>query len=240
MQRYFSDSLKDNKPVLSLNDIHHFKNVVRLKNNEIFEIVYNKTIYTCKVNYSDNDFFIIESCRYIVLKDYELTFLLASSKSNKMELVLQKCSEIGIDDFIIYNSKFSIVKVDANYIKNKQDRYNKIIKSACEQSKNDNIPTLTFLNELNNLNLHNYDLKLVCYEEASLTSISLINDVLKAKKILAIIGPEGGFSKEEIKECESKGFLTISLGKNILRCETAPIYLASVINFLKENKNVSK
>ena len=230
MQRYFAESLKDNKPILSNDDIHHLLNVVRIKNDEVFEIVLAEYLYKCTlVSRQPFNFNIIEKS-IIDDKGYRATLYIASTKSDKIELVLQKCTEIGIDNFIIFNSQRSVIKFTCESFDKKKDRYQKILKEASEQSKKDCIPTISFVETPS---ANSYDSKFIAYENASLDSINEFSKLKESKNIAFIVGPEGGFSSEEVSKYNAQGFVSISLGRNILRCETAPIYIASLISFIK-------
>jgi len=129
-----------------------------------------------------------------------------------------------------------IAKVDEKDIKKKNERWNKIALSAAEQSKRDIIPKVNFTKNFKNIfeNLKDYDIVLVAYEEENNLDIkSLLSKrheaLLDGCKVAIIVGPEGGIDKNEIKEITENGGQSISLGKRILRTETAPLLLATII-----------
>jgi len=129
-----------------------------------------------------------------------------------------------------------IAKVDEKDIKKKNERWNKIALSAAEQSKRDIIPKVNFTKNFKNIfeNLKDYDIVLVAYEEENNLDIKSVlskcrEALLDGCKVAIIVGPEGGIDKNEIKEITENGVQSISLGKRILRTETAPLLLATII-----------
>jgi 16S rRNA (uracil1498-N3)-methyltransferase len=233
MQRYFAIDKVDEKLILSTDDLHHLFNVLRLKKGEHFQIVYNKILYECMVvNPILFDFKYISSSLLVDYK-YKLTFFIANPKNDKLEFILQKCTEIGVSKFVIFESERSIAKIDFDTFEKRKNRYEKIVQEAAQQSKQNNIPEVDFLDDVENFKNYEFDQKFVAYETASISDISKFDLCKKAYSISFIVGPEGGFSPREIEKFSLFGFKTISLGSSILRCETAPIYIASVISYLK-------
>lgn len=237
MQRYFAIDKKDNLLILNNDDYHHIFNVLRLNKFDTVEVVYDGFLYLCNAEIINLVGFQYISSRKIVDNGYKLTFLLATSKSDKLELVIQKVTEICAASYIVYNSKRSVSILTKEKFESKKTRYQKIIKEACEQSKQHIVPTISFINDLNELDFDNYDLKLIAYEKESEKNLIDENDLNKSKNILVVIGPEGGFEEKEVEAFISYGFKSVSLGNSILRCETAPIYTASIISYFKELKN---
>ena len=129
-----------------------------------------------------------------------------------------------------------IAKVDEKDSKKKNERWNKIALSAAEQSKRDIIPKVNPTKNFKNIFeiLKDYDIVLVAYEEEKNSDIkSALNKLRNAFtdgcRIAIIVGPEGGIDKDEIKDIIENGGQSISLGKRILRAETAPLLLATII-----------
>lgn len=233
MQRYFAIDKINDLLVLNKDDHHHIFNVLRFTKNDTIEVVFDGFLYVCKAEIINLVGFQYISSRKLVDFQYNLSFLLASSKSDKLELVLQKVTEISASSFIIYNSKRSVAITSKEKFANKVTRYNKIIKEAAEQSKQSKIPSINFVNKLSEIDFENYDLKLIAYEKENEKNLITKSMVSGAKNILVVIGPEGGFEEKEVDEFINLGFTSVSLGDSILRCETAPIYTASIISYLK-------
>ena len=237
MQRYFSSS--ETEIILDHGDIHHITHVMRNKVGDFFEVVFNKKVYQMKITslspftYEINDISSIDN----ELKE-EITLFYCLSKGEKNEFVMQKACELGVKRIVLLSSMRSIVKLDNDDFNRKKVRYEKILKEASEQSHRNIIPELIGIIPIKNipealLAKHNF----VAYEEdAGNTSdtYKLINEIKSGESISILIGSEGGLDKSELEVLHQQGFKNISLGKRILRTETAAVYALSVIGFLLE------
>lgn len=231
MQRY----MVNNKELkLDIDDIKHIINVMRMKENEIFEIVYDKTIYTCKIIYIDK-----KDVKYEVIKEEKMernrknNVIIACSliKEQKMDYLLQKSTELGVDEIIPLFSERTVVKVNDKK-DNKLVRWNKIVKEASEQSFRIDMPKIHEITRLKDIIKYDADIKIVCDTlEMSKNIKKVLQDSKKSDTILIVVGPEGGFTKNEVDFLSNNGFKRTSLGKNILRAETVPLFLLSVINY---------
>ena len=231
MQRY----MVDNKELkLDSSDINHVINVMRMKVNEEFEIVYDKVIYSCKITNIDKrnvEYEIISENRSNIKKDKKIIIAPCIIKEQKMDYLLQKATELGVDEIIPLNSSRTIVKID-NKKDNKISRWNKILKEASEQSFRLDIPKIHEIANIKDVVKYNADLKIVCDTlEMSKNVKKVLQDNKKSDTILIVVGPEGGLSKEEVEYLKNNGFTSVSLGKNILRAETVPLYVLSIINY---------
>ena len=237
MQRYFSSS--ETEIILDHGDIHHITHVMRNKVGDFFEVVFNKKVYQMKITslspfaYEINDISSIDN----ELKE-EITLFYCLSKGEKNEFVMQKACELGVKRIVLLSSMRSVVKLDNDDFNRKKVRYEKILKEASEQSHRNIIPELIGIIPIKNipeelLAKHNF----VAYEEdAGNTSdtYKLINEIKSRESISILIGSEGGLDKSELEVLHQQGFKNISLGKRILRTETAAVYALSVIGFLLE------
>ncbi|MCD8562292.1 MAG: RNA methyltransferase [Bacilli bacterium] len=150
-----------------------------------------------------------------------------------MDLILQKTTELGVDEITIVSTERTIVKIEGKVDK-KITRWTKICKEAAEQSKRINIPLIKGIYKLKDIELDKNTLGLVTNpEEAKTTIKSILQNKQSYDKITLVIGPEGGLSQREIEDLVKKGFISISLGKRVLRTETTPIYLMSILSFLE-------
>ena len=163
----------------------------------------------------------------------ELNVAISLVNEQKMDLILQKLTELGVSKIIPIKTERSIVKLDAEKEKKKIIRWQTICKEASEQSKRTKIPEVTRIMNLEELSKISKEIKLICSLNENSRSISnyLHKDI---KEILFTIGPEGGFTIEEEKKLLTNGFLPVSLGKRVMRVETAAIYIASIINYIYE------
>lgn len=235
MQRYFAKSIENNNITLYDSDIHHIKKVMRMQKDDYIEVVYNEKIYTCKL---DNDF----SC--IIEKvsneksglSKELIVAVGLVKEQKMDLILQKLTELGVSKIIPVNMERSIVKLDDKKEEKKLERWNMICKEASEQSKRTSITIVNDIINLKDLIDIKVDKKLVCSTTENFNMIHEELDNKNYESVLVVIGPEGGISPKEEMYLEQNGFTRISFGQLILRVETACIYMASIFNYIVNKK----
>ena len=229
MQRYFALDKKNNIFVLREDDYYHIKVVMRFKIGEKVEVVYDSKVYLAKIidNYE------IEEIEELPTNDLniETTLILPLLKEQKMDFILQKSTELGISRIILFNAKRSIVKLDDSKEDKKIERWTRICKEASEQSKRNTIPTINYCKNIKDLsNLEG--LKLICSTIENKNNLKkVLQSNKKYVKINMIVGPEGGFEPEEEKKIISLGFTPVTLGHTIMRVETVPIFLLSIINY---------
>ena len=234
MQRYFINEKKENDLILTNDDLHHIKNVMRNKTGDLIECIYNEELYICKINDpTSNKVTIIEKKEDNNELSMDITIAIALVKEQKMDLILQKLTELGISKIIPVKMERSIVKLDDKKFEKKKERWEKICKEASEQSKRNKIPEITKIMTIKELTNLEYDYKLVCSTPNKTNLVNnYLQDINKCAKIIFTVGPEGGISTKEEDFLISKGYTPISLGSRIMRVETAAIYIASIINFL--------
>lgn len=232
MQRYFAISKLNNKVMVSPDDEYHIKRVMRMEENDIIEIVYDQKLYRSTIKSTNPlDIEVIEELEQIDDKYPKICLIMPNLKEQKLDLILQKGTEIGIKEFIIVPYERSVVKYDERKEKVKLARWQKICKEASEQSMRIDIPLITI--EKNWRFVDNIEgLKLIC---STNERNNYIKSVLKKHneydKITLAIGPEGGITAKEEAYLEEKGFKKITLGTQIMRVETVPIFLASIIRY---------
>lgn len=232
MQRYFSSDKENNIYSLSKDDEYHITKVMRMKIGDKIEIVDNKKTFICKI-ISLNP--VRASLENEMKEDNEspVKVIIVQSlvNENKMDLILQKCTELGAYAFYPFKAKNSVVKENDKMDK-KIIRWQKIVKEASEQSKRNIIPEVRNIVDLENLCHINADLKIILSVNEKTKSIK---NVLQENKsydtIIIVVGPEGGFTKEEENKLIKSGFISTSLGLRVLRTETASIAFLSMINY---------
>lgn len=148
-------------------------------------------------------------------------------KGEKIDLIVQKLTELGVTNLYMYDSEFAVAKANDN----KLTRLNKISQEACKQCGR-SIPlnigqTLKFREMLDSLK--NYDVILFANEKNKLRNYE---EIKNAKNIAIIIGSEGGFSDNEIEQIYNLGAINFGLGERILRAETACIAIASIVGYM--------
>lgn len=240
MQRYFLKECNYSIEINSSDEIYyHLSKVLRARVGDDVEFCdVSGKCFQYKINAITASTISFEQIKEIASSsELPKKVILAISylKNNNFELVLQKAVEIGVSDIIAFESKRTIVKAN-NFNSNKFTRFEKIILEASEQSKRNYIPHIHKMsfNELAKFDCSN---KLVAFEACSADGSNLlINNVDIDKDTLIVIGPEGGFEESEIDHLKSNDFKVISLGKRILRAETAAINSCSIISAVLESK----
>lgn len=215
--------------------LHHLK-VIRVNDNEILEVVDKGKAYKAVVKKA----YPLEL--KLLSKDpvpsRELPFasvlLLPLLKHDNFELCLQKATELGVSLIVPFISERVIKRVTPDEFEERRERYLKIIKEAVLQSNRTVEPELSRLTDYRTALKTKGDLKLFAYEEEAFSDIRKDLKITHGMTVVSLIGPEGGFGPLEAKEAEDNGFLPISLGKRILRAETAVISLLSDVDFLGE------
>lgn len=229
MQRYFTNKLVDDYFILNDDDLYHINKVMRMKENDKVEVVFKNNVYSGIItsNGIKKDELLSKE---VTLKN--ITLIIPLLKETKMDLILQKATELGVSRIIPVRMERSIIKLNEQDYLKKQIRWQKICKEASEQSKRTNIPLIDKLESMSSLNLDG--LNIICStSENSNTLKNTLKNMDKYDKINIAIGPEGGFTKEEEKILVSLGFIKTCLGKLIMRVETVPLYILSVINYLE-------
>ena len=233
MQRYFAKDFIDDKPILYDSDIKHITKVMRLVSGDYFEVVYNKNVYHCKIENTIPFDYIIESTSNEEDKTIGLTVAVGLVQEQKMDLILQKLTELGVETIIPLKTERSIVKLDDARFAKKLVRWQMICKEASEQSFRNVIPNITNVMTIDDLKNIDIDTKLVCSTKEKDNIINkYVDNLSKDDNIIFVIGPEGGLSINEEDKLNSYGYKSISLGNRILRVETATFFVASIINYI--------
>lgn len=228
MQRYFTSIKIDNKFSLSSDDMYHIKTVMRMGENDKIEVVYLNELYICHLN-NKLDVIIDEKIIQDKINKKKLILCIPLLQEQKMSFVLQKATELGIDEIIPIITERSKVKIEGKEDK-KIIRWNKICKEASEQSKRLDIPTICEVKKIKDLSLDG--LKIICStKEKNNTLKKVIQNNLNCDTMVIVVGPEGGFTPLEEDLLISKGFIPTTLGHNIMRVETVPIFLLSILNY---------
>ncbi len=167
----------------------------------------------------------------------KITLFMAFPKNDKLELVIQKSVELGVSKIIPFESERCIKRPRADKIDKQLVRLNRIAEEAAKQCGRgvlpEVMPPVGFDEVLRQAK--EYDISLFCYEGGGTRSMKeILHNAKKADSICAIVGCEGGFSPEEARLASVAGLSLTNLGKRILRCETAPLYVLSSLSFFFE------
>ncbi len=163
----------------------------------------------------------------------EVTIFQGLPKGSKMELIIQKCVEIGVCSIIPVETARAVVKINEEKSAGKVKRWNKIAEEAAKQSGRGKIPKVEMPVSFKEAaeKAAEFDMAIIAYEQHDKADIKTYLRNKTPKKVAVYIGPEGGFEEEEIKLAKACGIYAVSLGKRILRTETAPITLLSVLMY---------
>lgn len=216
--------------IINGDDYNHIKNVLRMKIGDTFLVSENGQSHLCEIAKIENETVTVK----IIQENYNDTSLGINiylfqglPKADKMELIIQKCVELGVHAIIPVEMENCVVKLDEKKKTSKVARWQSISESAAKQSKRNIIPevfeVMSYKNALEMAK--KLDLTIVPYEnERGMTATKeTLRKLKKGMSVGIIIGSEGGFSEKEIEKAREIGADIISLGKRILRTETAAI-----------------
>ena len=223
-------------------DSHHLFTVMRAQAEEKVQVVFsNQTLTLAEVNGDQATLTLLEILTKTVELPLSVTIAVGLPKSDKLEFITQKTTELGAQAIFAYPAQWSVTKLDAKKAAKKQDRLQKIAKGAAEQSKRLMIPETEILGSLKALTdqFDRYDQVLIAYEESAKAGetaafVDRLSQLQSGQNLLVIFGPEGGISPEEIENFTQLGAVKIGLGPRIMRAETAPLYVLSAISFYTE------
>lgn len=244
MQRYFAENLKDETFFISPDDKHHILKVMRLKEGDEIICVYQGKSALCSIAEITDDVLSAEVVKWeedSVELPIHVAIASGLPKGDKLELVIQKGTELGASRFIPFTASRSIVKWDEKKAAKKVERWNKIAKEAAEQSHRQQLPEVTPPHSIKTLieESKKFDYKVIAFEEdAKVGESSVLQTTLaaiqKGQSLLFVFGPEGGLTLDEVSELKEHGFLSCGLGPRILRTETAPLYALAAVSYQTE------
>ena len=243
MPRFFikTNQISDNQINIIGEDVKHIKNVLRKQIGDNIEICDQETghTYQCEIAEIKQELII----NNIIREEIEnadsrirVDIYQGLPKADKMELIIQKSVELGVNSIIPVEMKRCIVKLDSKSENKKIERWQKIAESAAKQSGRNIIPQIHKVTKIKDIVelIETYDAVIVCYENERDNHIK--KELLKIKeqnkteiKIAIIIGPEGGLEEQEVKYLEQNGAKVVTLGNRILRTETVALNLLSII-----------
>ena len=246
MYRFFVEpsQVEDHTIRILGSDVNHIKNVLRMKTGEEILISSGDDLeYACYIE-ELGDKEVLAHVMYVQEAGYELSSRIylfqGLPKGDKMELIIQKAVELGAFSVIPVETKRCVVKLDAKKAAKKVVRWQQIAESAAKQSKRMLIPeihevmtykqALEFAKQL--------DVKLIPYELAKgmKETREILSEIKPGQSVGIFIGPEGGFEEEEVAKALEAGAHAITLGRRILRTETAGLAILSVLMFQLENE----
>lgn len=247
MSKFFvkTEQINNNDIVIIGDDVNHIINVLRMKKKDEIQICnqdtgdnYNAEI----VNYSKNEVEckIISKINETTESNVHITLFQGIPKFEKMELIIQKNTEVGIKSIVPVIMERTVVKLDEKIASKKLERWQKIAEIAAKQSMRDIIPQIGNITKLKDIDTTEFDAVLVAYENEEhnmlKTELQKLERKIKSNNsseqqynIAIVIGPEGGISEKELVMLAEKNAKFVSLGKRILRTETAGVVMAGNI-----------
>ena len=243
MYQFFVEDAQIGKEFITItgSDVNHIKNVLRMKPGEKIRVSNQQgKDYYCEILELGDDFVqadILDSEAAGTELGAKIFLFQALPKGDRMETVIQKAVELGVYEIIPVAMKYCVVKLDAKKAENKKKRWQAIAESAAKQSKRSRIPVVHEVMDFASavavygVFFAPTPVNLVPYEnERGMVATREALDSLHAKDSISVmIGPEGGFSEEEIEKVRTEHMQVISLGKRILRTDTAAIATLSLL-----------
>ncbi|HET7580868.1 MAG TPA: 16S rRNA (uracil(1498)-N(3))-methyltransferase [Bacillales bacterium] len=243
MQRYFLDETVSCETVTVCgDDARHISRVMRMQPGDpIICCGPDGRCAQCEILELEPDY-VVAAIKTFLDESPELpvhvTIAQGLPKGDKLDLIVQKGTELGANAFLPFEAERSIVKWDRKKRQKKTERLGKIAKEAAEQSHRNRIPGLnepvTFKELLSRSS--SYNIKLIAYEEEAKAGesgnfVQALRKITPGDSMLVVIGPEGGLSEKEISALEDTGFIACGLGPRILRTETAALYLLAAMSY---------
>lgn len=227
MQQFFIESIEN--LLLSDEQLHQCRKVLRMQVGDKIRLV-DQLGRGVIANFVDESLTKLEAEESIVWqpKKFKLRIIASLIRSERLEWMIQKACECGVDEIVLYQSQHGVVRDFGKRSERKMERFNLIAKEASEQSyRQYEVPVLGIAT-MNDLEQFKSELNL--YADIG-DEEHLINTVTKeVSSISVLVGPEGGFSPLEREQFEAMGYQQVSLGNNVLRAETASIYICNMLS----------
>jgi 16S rRNA (uracil1498-N3)-methyltransferase len=217
---------EQNNLIVAPDDQFHLMQVLRVKLHETFEVLCEENVYRCNVTQLNPFMFEVMDVLTIDTElPHKITLLYVVPKGDKLDLVIQKAVELGVDEVILLQSKHSVVLWTEDQWKQKQGRFAKQIHDATLQCKRTSLMKLTTLLNFKEAIKLPFTYRFIASEHHLSTEplSTLLKDASTQNSIAILVGAEGGFTIEEVNMAIEQQFLPLSLGKRILRTETAAI-----------------
>lgn len=241
MQHFFviPEQVGETEIYVTGQDVNHMKNVLRMKIGEQVEISDgNNKKYLCEVSAYEDEQAVL---RILELREADtelksrLYLFQGLPKNDKMELIVQKAVELGAYEVIPVSMKRCVVKLDAKKAAKKVERWNSISESAAKQAGRSIIPKVSDVVSYREAleRAEQLDVVLVPYEleEGMAETKKLLHQIQPGQSVGIFIGPEGGFEREEVEQAIEAGAHPVTLGRRILRTETAGFTMLSILMF---------
>lgn len=220
-------------------DAHHITRVLRLQPGDLIECVdYDEQVHQVELKELGASVVgrVHRTRQFSQESPLHLTLFQGLAKGDKMDLIVQKAVELGVQDIIPFSSRYTVVQLTEKQATTRQGRWERIAHEAAKQSRRTRLPVVhelhSFQEVLGSIQTRRGqgDLVLLAYEGEKYKGLGRI-DAHKPTSVAVLIGPEGGFSPEEVAELTQLGAQTWSLGPRILRTETAGLVALSLLGY---------
>ncbi len=227
------------------NEVNHIKNVLRMKPGDEISVSSTDSTDTKEYRYGIGeirDDAVVCSLRFVKEADVELpvkvTLFQGLPKADKMEWIIQKCVELGVNEIVPVKTARSVVKLEPAKQAKKVERWQAIAESAAGQSRRRIVPAVREPMSMKEAAEYasGFDVRIIPYElsEDGRSTKEIFESIKPGDSVAVFIGPEGGFDPAEVKMCTEKGIEPVTLGRRILRTETAGMTVLSWLIFLME------
>ena len=238
MPKFFlpPEEIQDSFMVLTGEQYNHAK-VLRLKNGDAVTVCDGLgTDYSCTVSdVSDGRISLVVQSKDVSAAEpkVETTIYMAFPKSDKFEHVIQKATELGVTELVAFPSARCVSRPDEKSLKKKLERWQKIAASAAEQSGRGRIPEIIVLPSYREAlqRAAQADMPLFFYENEHAVTLKMALSEKAYSTVSILTGPEGGLEEREVAQAREAGLKVCTLGKRILRCETAPLCALSAVMY---------
>ncbi len=242
MQRYFlaGKMPEDRRVSITGDDAKHIAKVMRQTVGDKLIVVIDDRAYKAEILATDFDIEIRvgDKLEALVELPKKVTIACGLPKGDKLDLIAQKSTELGMYALLPFSAERSIVKWDPAKGEKKIARLQKIAKEAAEQSHRTHVPEILPIHNFKQLltSAKSYDAVIVAYEEEARQGdrkrfAEILKSLYDKDSVLIVFGPEGGISESEVTALKKSGALFTSLGPRILRTETAPLYALAAISY---------
>ncbi|GAB6100248.1 16S rRNA (uracil(1498)-N(3))-methyltransferase [Halanaerocella petrolearia] len=232
------DDIRGDQVLITGSDVGHITRSLRLRAGDEITVADGQgDKYLVELVHSSDEVVegqIKEELAQLVESEVEITLVHGLPKrKKKMDLIVEKCTELGVDRIIPALTKRTVVKLTDKKAKKRQDRWQKVALAAAKQSRRAKIPTVEEVIDSSDVSslLADYDLALIPWEDEDTRGIKEMLQEEKPKRVIIFVGPEGGFSSEEVSKVKEAGMKPVSLGPRILRSETAGITAVALAQY---------
>ena len=235
MHRFFTSDIQQNYAIIRGDDVKHIAKVLRLKTGDVVQLCDGQgKECEAKIKSVSPDAVLTEPLEWTDCESEPAVFVSLFQclpKAGKMETIIQKCVELGVNSVVPVQSERCVVVLKQPFV-GRVERWQRVSEEAAKQSRRGRIPIVSEPCKLHDLTFDGYDIVLAAYENERKVSVktALLNAKL-IQRVAIVIGPEGGFAEQEIELLQKKGAVCVSLGPRILRTETAGMAMLAQIMY---------